>query len=134
MTDAGWDWNRIPFNLPIEIKSIIQAIPMSIVGGGRDKLVWAGNPKGIFDLRSAYSLVREADTMHPINASWIWKFETLPKIKTFLWKCVHNSIGVKTCLAKRGIVVNEVCPIYQREPETILHALRDCLRAKQVWI
>ena len=72
--------------------------------------------------------------MHPINASWIWKSETLPKIKTFLWKCVHNSIGVKFCLAKRGIVVDEVCPICQREPETILHALRDCLRAKQVWI
>lgn len=84
LTDASWDWNRIHFDLPIEIKLIIQAISMSIVGGGRDKLAWTGNPRGMFDLKSAYSLAKEADTMHPINASWICKSETLPKIKTFL--------------------------------------------------
>ena len=122
------------FELPAEIKSIIQATPMSIAGGGRDRIAWIGNPRGIFDLKSAYSLTRETDTMCSINARWIWKSETLPKIKTFLWRCVHNSIGVKTCLAKRGIVGEERCPICQREPETILHALRDCTRAKQAWI
>ena len=107
---------------------------MSIVGGGKDRLAWVGNARGMFDLKSAYSLAKEADSMQPFNTSWIWKSETLPKIKTFLWRCVRNSIGVKYCLAKRGMVVDEGCPICQREPETILHALRDCQKAKQVWI
>ena len=70
----------------------------------------------------------------PVNASWIWKSETLPRIKTLLWRCTHNNIGVKTCLAKRGIVDEDWCPIYQRDSETILHALRDCPRVKEVWI
>ena len=45
-----------------------------------------------------------------IDANWIWKLDTLPKIKTFLWRCVHNSIGVKTCLARRGFGDDEGCP------------------------
>ena len=68
-----------------------------------------------------------------IDANWIWKLDTLPKIKTFLWRCVHNSIGVKTCLARRGFGDDEGCPVCLREPETILHALRDCPRVKQIW-
>ena len=28
---------------------------------------------------------------------------------------------------------NEGCHVCQREPKTILHALRDCLRVKQIW-
>lgn len=56
-----------PFDLPTEIKSIIQAVPMSIVGGGRDRLAWVGNSRGMFDLKSAYSLAREVDSVHPVN-------------------------------------------------------------------
>ena len=48
--------------------------------------------------------------------------------------CQHNSIGVKSCLARRGVVVDESCPICQREPESIIHALRDCAWVKSVWM
>ena len=40
---------------------------MSIVGGGRDRLAWVGNSRGMFDLKSAYSLAREVDFVHPVN-------------------------------------------------------------------
>ena len=64
---------------------------------------------------------------------WIWKLNTLPRIKTFLWMCAHGSIGVKACLVRRGVVEEESCPICQRASETILHALRDCQNVKEVW-
>lgn len=32
--------------------------------------------------------------------SWVWKLNTLPRIKTFFWQCLHNSIGVGKCLVK----------------------------------
>ena len=51
----------------------------------------------------------------------------------FLWLCAHNSIGVKYCLGKRGVVQYEVCPFCYNGVETILHALRDCIHLKQVW-
>ena len=112
---------------------MIQATPLSFTSRGGDKLTWAGNPRGIFDLKSAYSLAMEAIPVSPFSASWIWKAKTLPRIKTFLWMCSHNSIGMKSCLLRRGVVNDEMCPVCQREPESILHALRDCSSVKAVW-
>ena len=40
----------------------------------------------------------------------------------------HNSITVKNCLARKGVMEEKSCPICQGEPESILHALRDCPR------
>ena len=133
MLSGGWDWNRIPFELTPEIKSTIQAILISLADGGRDRIGWRGNARGCFDLKSAYSFAREVDDVEIIDAGWIWKLETLPKIKTFLWRCVHNSIGVKDCLARRGFMDDKGCFMCHRDPETILHALRDCLRVKHIW-
>ena len=45
--------------------------------------------RSCFDLKSAYSFAREVDDVGIIDADWIWKLETLPKIKSFLWRCVH---------------------------------------------
>jgi len=67
------------------------------------------------------------------SAGWIWKANTLPRIKTFLWMCAHNSIGVRSCLMKRGVCVDELCPICQEALESVLHALRDCAWVKLVW-
>ena len=96
--DTGWDWDQIPFDLPPGTKMMIQAMPLSLTGRGGDKLTWAGNPSGNFDLKSAYSLAIEVALESPFSAGWIWKAKTLPHIKTFLWMCFHNSIGVKSCL------------------------------------
>ena len=37
------------------------------------------------------------------------------------------------CLARRGLRDLETYQICQREPETILHGLRDCVVAKNIW-
>ena len=131
--DTGWDWDQIPFDLPPSTKMMIQATPLSLTGRGGDKLTWARNPRGNFDLKSAYSLAMEAAPDPLFSTSWIWKAKTLPRIKTFLWMCSHNSIGVKSCLVRRGVVNDEMCPVCQRELESILHALRDCSSVKSVW-
>lgn len=134
MLDTGWDWNKIPFDLPEDIKLMIQATPISMTGRGSDRLAWVDDPKGNFDLRSAYSIAVGAAPSQTFTASWIWKSKTLPRIRTFLWKCAHDSIGVKYCLVRRGVVDDDICPICQRDPKTVLHALRDWSRVKAVWI
>ncbi|XP_075663106.1 uncharacterized protein LOC142632618 [Castanea sativa] len=117
MLDTGWDWGKIPFEFPQEIKMMIQATPTAFMSRGIDKLAWAGSSKGTFELKSAYKIA----------------IDTLPRIKTFLWLYAHNSIGVKVCLGKRGVVNDNICPNCQRGSETILHALRDCPHIKHVW-
>ncbi|XP_075633967.1 uncharacterized protein LOC142606517 [Castanea sativa] len=125
--------DRIRYDLPLEIKSMIQATPISITSRGCDKLAWVGNPRGSFDLKSAYALTLGVDSIPSINCGWIWKFETLPRIKTFLWQCAHDSIGVKGCLMRRGMGEDDRCPICQADSKSILHALRDCSRVRAVW-
>ncbi|KAL0014093.1 hypothetical protein SO802_001162 [Lithocarpus litseifolius] len=47
---------------------------------------------------------------------------------------MHQSIGVNQCLLARGISTDPRCPCCHGEPETILHALRDCPFNKSAWI
>ena len=72
--------------------------------------------------------------MPPFFVGWIWKINTLPRIKTFLWRCVHDSIEVKGCLARRGVVNDDICPICEEEMESMLLALQDCPQVKAVWL
>ena len=135
MLYVGWDWEKLTFELTDEIKGMISAIPISILGDGSDKLTWARSPKGVFDVKSTYEIVMESSNTNnsTFSASWTWKVDLPPKIKMFLWLCAHNSIGLKHCLRKRGAVQDEVCPFYCNGVETILHALRDYTHLKQVW-
>ena len=132
LSDFSWDWRRIPLDLPFKVKSLIQAIPISFMSRGQNKLAWSGNPRGTFDLKSAYFIAMTEEAIHPFNSRWTWKLETLPKIKTFLWRCQHNSIGIMSCLVRGGVEVDELCPICHREPELIIHAIRDCAWVKGV--
>lgn len=133
MLDTRWDWDRMPFVFPSEIQLMLQATSMPLVGRGRDKLAWVNNPKGDFNLKSAYKLAMGTDTNVAFSANWIWKSMILPCIKTFLWQCVHDSISMKTYLKQRGMINDDCCPICQEEAETILHALRDCVWVKTIW-
>ena len=133
MLDTGWAWEKIPFELPQDIKMLIQATPMILTSRGVDKLAWVDSSKGTFELKSAYKIATGTMDASPFSAKWLWKADTLPRIKTFLWMCAHNSIGVKVCLEKRGVVHDNTCPICQRCSKIILHALRDCPYIKHVW-
>ena len=46
---------------------------------------------------------------------------------------MQKSIGVKECLANRGIPLETTCPLCHSEAESILHALRDCSLVKPIW-
>lgn len=56
MTNTGEDLDQISFMLPLDIKLMLQAILVPLIGRGRDRLAWLDNPGGGFDLKSAYSL------------------------------------------------------------------------------
>ena len=84
-------------------------------------------------MRSAYLLATSSMEDPPFSGSWIWKTHTLPKIQVFVWKSMHESIGVNGCLARRGMLVDPSCPVCQSEEESITHALLDCNMARAIW-
>ena len=101
--DSGWNWSKLPFEFPSDCNLMLQAITISFQGRCSDRLAWVGNPRGSFDLKSVYGIAMGDDTNMSFNADWIWKLMMLPHIQFFLWKCAHNSIGVKDCLVGRRV-------------------------------
>ena len=46
---------------------------------------------------------------------------------------MHQIIGVKDCLAARGMLIDTSCPLCQCRSESIMHALRDCRIVRTTW-
>ena len=132
----GWDWSKLSVQLPNDILTEINAMPYSLGASfEEDRLIWIGVKHGDFALKSAYSLaIRCSEEEEEFRGFWVWKVDTLPRIKSFIWKCLHNSIGVGDCLAKRHLSELDRCPICLTEVETIIHRLQDCKRVKTTWI
>ena len=101
LVDGSWDWTNITMELPTNLKMKIQATPSAMFAPTEDKLSWSPNPRGVFDLKSAYCLAMDNEPCQ-FDGEWIWKAKVLPKINFFVWKCMHNSVGVKSCLVERG--------------------------------
>ena len=130
---GGWNWERLHIELPEEVKKELPATPISYVRRNEDRLAWKPSSRGSFDLKSAYLLAIDPLLDPVFQGRWIWKLDTLPRIQIFLWKCMHQSIGVKECLQARGMLVDTACPHCLNRPESIMHALRDCHMVKKIW-
>ena len=75
--------------MPSNITRVIQATPIPLATRIEDKMAWKLSPKGDFDLKSAYLMVLEPIVEAPSRGKWIWKLKILPRIQTFVWKCMH---------------------------------------------
>ena len=108
-------------------------MPFALASHGKDKLTWKESEHGIFNLGSAYKIATSQGNTNSFKGKWIWKVRTLPRIQSFVWLCCHESIEVKECLNRRGMLADGQCPLCHASSESILHALRDCEVVKQVW-
>ncbi|GAA0143827.1 hypothetical protein LIER_04420 [Lithospermum erythrorhizon] len=118
----------------------ILAIPLSRVPT-RDKLVWYHTKCGNY-ITSGYHNAREMKKngdFHgraegggsrgvPRDTSWqkIWNIKVPPRVKTFLWKCLHNILPTRDRLRRRGILVESSCVFCNNAAENILHNLVTC--------
>jgi hypothetical protein len=53
--------------------------------------------------------------------------------KNKIWRDCQSLLPTKDNLLRREVVKDPFCPIYEREPETIVHALWGCPAAMDVW-
>lgn len=115
----GWDWSMLSFQIPNNILMEINSIPNSMRAiQGEDRLIWTGANRGDFDLKHAYALAMGSESDGgSFNGMWVWKLDTIPQVKTFIWQCLHNSIGIGECLVKRCISDSDIYLLCQREPE-----------------
>lgn len=97
-------------------------------------LAWRHSANGAFDVHSAFNSIasphNDSDT-----SVWrrIWSYSGLPKVRTFLWLLNHDRIVTMDFLYRRHISSTNLCPFQCGVPESTIHCIRDCVRAREVW-
>jgi ribonuclease HI len=137
-----WKCSLIEASFSKEEAEVILNIPLSPCLP-KDRLIWRGTKNGIFTVRSAYHLEVEEQSREkgasssPGEEERIWKecwnLNIPNAAKMFLWRAGHNLLPTKMNLMQRRVVKDSYCPICLREPETVEHALWECLAAADVW-
>ncbi|KAH0906064.1 hypothetical protein HID58_037891 [Brassica napus] len=106
-----------------------------------DTYCWYKTKTGIYSVRSGYYALREANDRqqvpHPQITSFkcqkhVWREDTSPKQKLYLWKMARGALPLGEELQRRGINVPGLRP-HCLEPENALHLFFDCPFARQVW-
>ncbi|MBA0669344.1 hypothetical protein Goklo_007316, partial [Gossypium klotzschianum] len=105
----GWDRERVLMIYGDFMRDQICNIPI-IHNGPNDRRTWFHNPHGKI----------------------IWKLKTLPKIRIFCWRIGHNILPTyeKISSIRPGFV--DICPRCGKERESLIHALKDCPKARKV--
>ena len=93
----GWNWEGLSFDSPAYIQLEIKTTPLPFSNQGGNRLSWFSSPNDEFKLKKAYYLANwdeNNEVGHSFKGEWVWKVQSLPKIKLFLWKCCHLSLLV----------------------------------------
>lgn len=141
VTNGGW--NRVEMGKWFsdwEMEEIMKIpIPMRRCD---DRWAWNFTKNGEFAVRSAYYVEIQAKRRERASTSmsntvgvWkrLWNADVPEKIKNFGWRALHNGLPVRESLGKRGINLDERCPMCDEEQETITHTLLLCSEIRQMW-
>lgn len=111
------------------------------VQGTHDRILWPYTDHGNVMVKTNYHSLKEAEEMRPPSLNtlrsttiWsaVWKTKTLPKIKTFIWRMLANSLPVMANLRRRGMLVMQgwrMCGM----TEDVEHMLFRCNGTKPLW-
>ena len=133
-TNNGWDLTNLSFVFLEHILNAVRATPLRRYTVKEDHRSWISSLNGEFNSRNAYLLAIDENLETPnFHGQWIWKLQTLPKIKMFLWKCLHMNLPVKAILTHHGIGGLGGCDNCIELEEIIIHDLRDCPTTKIFW-
>ncbi|KAE8690478.1 hypothetical protein F3Y22_tig00110895pilonHSYRG00551 [Hibiscus syriacus] len=98
-----------------------------------DHLYWRDSNKHVFNLKTAYTKLAEAnwDTKLPI---WklIWTLSVPQRLRVFLWITFKQRLMTNFERCRLFIGHDPFCPACHSHQESTLHVLRDCNVAKEV--
>lgn len=135
------EWNRtmVESVLP-ELAEEIYLVKPSLLKA-EDAFCWLKTKTGDYSVKSGYYALREETsiqrTLPPTVTSFdwqkfVWRENTSPKLKLFLWKLCRGALPLRANLQGRGIITTGTCP-HCNNPETTYHLFFSCPFALQVW-
>lgn len=134
VNDSGqWTCVKLGDSWPMDMKLKINAVLPLEAGNGLDKVLWAETADGIFTVKSSYeALYRFKFDLQDGIWKRIWRMGVPERIRTFIWLVKHERLLTNKRNSKMGLV-RPYCGHCIMEVETIIHVLRDCPKAVEVW-
>ncbi|KAK4275138.1 hypothetical protein QN277_018272 [Acacia crassicarpa] len=132
--DGSWDFSKLADVVrPEVIQRLIVVIPPK-VDASHDIIVWGATPNGKFSVKSVYFLIE----VNPPNLrcnlfKHIWNWNGVECIRVFLWRVALQKLPTnewRSCWSAHS----GLCGYCNIESESILHILRDCCYAHNMWL
>ena len=87
-------------------------------------------------MRSSYDfLLQSSGLVVEPSSFWslIWSIKVPPKVESLLWHSFLNILPTIDNLPKKHVVVENICPFYHGNTESIMHIFVDCFFARNCW-
>ncbi|CAL8168851.1 unnamed protein product [Prunus armeniaca] len=131
--DGWWDMEKLRAALPDELVQRVISCPVGFNSGLQDAQIWKFSSNGIFSVKSAYNMVFEGSTCSDVAWTFLWKLRIPPKLHIFFWLVFQGKILSNEQRVRRQLSLDASCGSCHWPMESILHILRDCVKAKKVW-
>ncbi|MBA0845023.1 hypothetical protein Goarm_005853, partial [Gossypium armourianum] len=136
MVNSDGSWNLDLFCARV-LKNIINriiSIPPPHPDSGSDRIIWSQSASGIFSVRSAYWYLKE-NSWNSQDDYWkiVCKYLGPQRVRVFLWLAFKQKLLTNSERARRGISHYSSCSICGHDIEDLVHVLRDCPSAQDVW-
>ena len=132
--NGDWDWERLGQVLPKDWLDILMSLKPLNVFVGPDQVAWFPIVSGDFNLKSAYSVQFDRDSSSQSQLfKELWKIKSPQRLKMSMWVVVNNALLTNHARVRRVLSLGDTCILCGRASETTLHALRNCIYAKELW-
>ncbi|QHN83565.1 uncharacterized protein DS421_20g705850 [Arachis hypogaea] len=121
--------------IPEDVKQRLNAYNPDLNAGESSGWSWGVASSRLYSARSGYSWLskRKFDWNEHDNWLWVWRLHIPEKYKFLIWLSLHNAIPTAEFRLGRGLALSSTCHRCQNGSESILHCLRECPSAKEVW-
>jgi len=100
-----------------------------------DSIVWSGDNKGVFSVKSAYLTLCNSFNGAPHNVfSMLWQAKAVSKDVFTAWRALLGRLPTYDNLINRGLAVNSsMCVLCKAAEESSRHIFMNCIFAQWVW-
>ncbi|CAL8995128.1 unnamed protein product [Prunus brigantina] len=128
-----WDIDKLRGVVAEEIVQKIINFPIGAGSNLQDTQIWSATSDGKFSVKSAYGLLFRNYGRSDPGLDILWKLRVPPKLKIFFWLVLQGRILTNEQRARRQLTSDPSCSVCDGFSESIVHLLRDCPRANEVW-
>ncbi|XP_015966728.1 uncharacterized protein LOC107490459 [Arachis duranensis] len=118
-----------------DVKQRLNAYNPDLNAGENSGWSWGVAFSRLYSARSGYSCLgkRKFGWNEHDRWLWVWRLHIPEKYKFLIWLSLHNAIPTAEFRLGRGLALSSTCHRCQNGSKSILHCLRECPSAKEVW-